>query len=237
MFRVNLFLVKGSRNLLVHSNCRRYSKPAPNLKSFKERIAEKFYIIDVNSEPAKCPQPIKAKIEVQDAVRKNESKEVRDDQWKRLMVIVKEIFQKYKVQASDKLREFKVQDTIKSYKKEFEVENLKKKLENPRFKEVVSKESLKQVTTNVANVSIEQWQMVKKSEGFAKIIQLPSTMLKVSKDLTLKVQEYKVIFDNSPYKVHLMKIVAYVKENGKYGATELVRFVKDVYNAPVKKTR
>ena len=145
MFRVNLFLVKGSRNPLIHSNCRRYGKPAPNHKSIKERIAEKFYIIDVNSEPAQCPQPIKAKIEVQNAIRKHESMEVRDDQWKRLMVIVNEIFQKYKVKASDKLREYKVQDTIKTYKKEFEVENLKKTLANPRIKEVVNKDALKQI--------------------------------------------------------------------------------------------
>lgn len=231
MFRLNLFVVGGSRNLLIRSNSRRYSKPAN--KSFKDKIAEKFYIIDVSSEQAVCPQPIKAKIDQQNALRKYESNEIRDDQWKRLMAIVTEIFQKYKMKATDKMKEYRVQDTIKTYRKEFEVENLKKVLANPKFKEVVSKESLKQV----ASVSAEQWQLVKKSEGFAKIIQLPSTMFKVSKDLAFKVQEYMVIFNKSPYKGHLMKIIAYVRENGKYGANEMLRLVKDVVAAPVKKTR
>lgn len=226
--------MNGSRNLLIRSNCRRYCQPAAAPKSFKEKIAEKFYIIDVSSQQPKCPQPIKAKIDEQNALRKYESKELSDDQWKRLMAIIAEIFHKYKIQASDKLREYKVQDTLNTYKKEIEIENLKKTIA-PKIKEVVNKESLKQVANNVSTVSIEQWQNMKKSEGFAKITQLPVTMFKISKDLTLKVQEYIVIFDKSPYKVHLMNIVAYVKENGKYGATEMIRFVKDVIKAPVKK--
>lgn len=221
MFRLNL-LVKGSRSLAFHPSHRKFCTP----KSLKEKLRQKFFIVDV-AEQKKAPCEHKTEILDQKALKKYEIKEAKDDQWKRLFALINEIFQKYKLEAADKLREYKVQQTLIDYQKKIQPV-LKEKLTS-----TVNAENVKQLV----KVSQDQWNVIRASKGFTKALQFPVITLKLARDVTVKIQERWIIFKQSPEREKIEKYLIIAFEYGKRGAVEVLKFAKHVYNAPTPKSK
>lgn len=212
MFRLNL-LVRNS----IYPITRRYYCTPP--KSIKERVKEKFYIIDINREPP-CPTDLKKRIQENQALRKIERREMRNDQWKRLMAILVEIFDKYKLQAADKLKEMGVNEKVAVYKNELKNVKLKEKLAVVKINSNAVKK--------VVEISVNQIKEINASDGLSKTLQL-------SKNLRMKIHEYWNLFNQSPYKPKLIKFTKLVFEYSKFAVVEIFKFLRDVYKAPVKK--
>lgn len=223
MFRFNSFVRKFPRSL---QPCKRYCTP----KALKEKVEGKIYVIDVDSH-SKCNQKLAKEIGSQHSLKKLELSDMREDQWKRLVCLINEIFDKYKTQALDKMKEMKIDEILAGYKKEIMHEKLKEKLKDVKFNELVNKETLKQTV----GTSIDQWKTIKTSEGFTRMLSLPSTTLKFVNNMTIKAQHHWIVFNKSQNNQKIVHVVTIVVENLKRGLIELYKFIKFVYNAPVKK--
>lgn len=227
MFRLNLVLRHSRTIPRSMLSCRRYCTP----KALNEKLKGKVYVIDLKKS-SKCDEVLSKEISEQKSLRKFEQQEFRDDQWKRLVCVVNEIFENYKTLSADKMKdkmkELRIQETLNSLKTEFNAEKLKEKFKDPKFKEIVNKETLKQV----AGMGIEQWQTIKTSEGYAKIRSFPSTTVTISKEMIVKAQDHWVVFNQSPTQQKIVHVVAIFVENVKRGITEVFKFIKFVLDAP-----
>lgn len=219
MFKSNL-LVKNGRCIIGSLKYPRYLSQVP----IKTRLQEKFYVVEVKNDVPKLQETTDVMIG-QSSIKQVPTRVTRQH-WDKLFDAIYEITSIYRNQFWLKLRKIGIDDKFIDSKKRQGQELLKKTSEK-------TPEKLKELKV----AGQQQWVVIKESENFTKMKQLPSKTVTITKDMSSKVSHYWLIFDNSSYKQKLVQIVKVCINYSKKGGLELCKFYKHVINAPVKKIK
>jgi len=219
MFKSNL-LVKNGRCIIRSLKYPRYSSQVP----IRTRLQEKIYVVEVKNDVPKLQETTDVMIG-QSSIKEVPTRVTRQH-WDKLFDAIYEITSIYRNQFWLKLRKIGIDDKFIDSKKRQGQELLKKTSEK-------TPEKLKELKA----AGQEQWVVIKESENFTKMKQLPSKTVAITKDMSSKVSHYWLIFDNSSYKQKLVQIVKVCINYSKKGGLELCKFYKHVINAPVKKIK
>lgn len=212
MFRSNCLVLNGRFFL----NSRSYSTQ----KQLRAKLQEKFYIVQVKADssavPGKCPQTH------QSSSISELSARVTKDHWLRIFYAISDVLKIYKNQLRLQVAKVGVDDAF--------INGTKKKGEEV-IKKVAEKTPVKM--KELSNASREQLIVFKESESFAKLKNSPAAVM----ELAAKAKEYWIKFEKSPLKDRIVNVVTICVFYGKKGGTELIKFYKHVFKAPVPKMK
>ena len=219
MFKSNLLVING-RCIIRNLKAPRYCSQKP----LRTRLQEKFYVVEIKNDVAKLQET--TDIMVSQSSIKEVPTRVTKQHWNKLFDAIYEITSIYRNQLWMKLRKVGIDEKFIDSKKQQGQEILRMTSKN-------TPQKLKELKA----ASQEQWILIKESENFTKIKQLPTKTVSITKDMSSKVSHYWIIFDQSSYKEKLVQILKACINYSKKGGLELCKFYKHVINAPVKKIK
>lgn len=221
------FLVRTSK-ILVSRNCNKLHRRgfSQQNKKFKATNKPKNELIPVTTENKNVTitaEAFKKRVEnIENLLVESKSIElIKQQQLPQLLKLVQQNIFKQKSRLDNKLKKWKVGDKIGAIVK----------VRKERIKVLMKPENLKELATTTR----KQWKTLQASEGYANVKKIPRKTLEISKSSANQIQHYWTSFSKSPYKDQIVSIIKAAIVYGSKGIAGLLKFIKDVYNAPVGK--